>query len=434
MIGHARTWAPGDHDAWVVLGGVDGIGPATLAAIVGQVGGPTRLVEVAESEGRRGLEAAIRGAPTTGDDGRDDLVGHALAGDALDRICAAVRGREAFEERLARLEVAAVTLEDALYPGRLRAIETPPVVLFVRGDARALSAPRSIAVVGTRRPTELGRHVAARIAGAVARAGGVVVSGLAVGIDGAAHAAAVAEAAPTVAVLGGGHGRLYPRAHARLADLVVGEGGAIVSEFGPDVGPTRWSFPRRNRIISGLAEATVVVEAGIKSGALITAAQALEQGRGCHLVPGPLDAPSSAGCLAFLRENHGEARVVAGVPELLEDLDLVAGPVRTAAQRRERSSGATLLGSGLGLVETSVASALLAGATSVDELAVTVQEPVATILGALTLLEMRGLATTAYGRYRPAGRLASGGLRAGRRRVHGHPARSGEVAQDHPAG
>jgi DNA processing protein len=251
--------------------------------------------------------------------------------------------------------------------------------------------------VGTRRPTELGRRVAARIAAALADVGAAVVSGLAMGIDGSAHAACVAAGVPTVAVLGSGHARLFPRAHAGLADGIVAGGGAIVSEFYPDVQATKGTFPRRNRLISGLADATVVVEAPLRSGALITASWALEQGRPCFLVPGPIDAPASAGCLAFLRENEGVAQIVATVPDLIADLELLGsrpGGARTVAEVE------------LGLVERALVNALARGATTTDELARATGQPVATILGALTLLEMRGLVSVAYGRHRLAGRLA----------------------------
>ncbi|MER3418208.1 MAG: DNA-protecting protein DprA, partial [Chloroflexota bacterium] len=222
--------------------------------------------------------------------------------------------------------------------------------------------------------------------------------------DGCAHAATLAEGGRTVAVLGGGHGRLYPRSHATLAEAIVDAGGAVVSELPPRVGPTRWQFPRRNRIISGLADATVVVEAAPGSGALVTATWALEQGRECFLVPGALGARSSAGCLAFLREHHGLARIVAGVPELLDDLGLVGN-----AQRRRRlgpPSRAAIL-AGLGAVERAVAAVVVEGAVSVDGIAAATGLPVATILGALSLLESRGLVGSGYGRYFPVGRLAS---------------------------
>jgi DNA processing protein len=196
----------------------------------------------------------------------------------------------------------------------------------------------------------------------------------------------------------------------------------VISEFAPHVSPTAGTFPRRNRLISGLSDATVVIEAGARSGALTTAAWALEQGRGCYLVPGGIDAPLSAGCLAFLREYPSEARIVAGIPELLEDLrligcagrrpDAVAGAARTPEARvrsrarpRQPAAGAVLVT--LGAAERAVAAALVAGLATVDELVAAADLPVGAVLAALSLLETRGLAVGAYGRYRPAGPLAA---------------------------
>jgi DNA processing protein len=270
-------------------------------------------------------------------------------------------------------------------------------VLFVRGDIAALSSPHAIAVVGTRRPTEHGRRIAARIGAALVDAGAVLVSGLAVGIDGVAHAAAAAHDGLTVAVLGGGHARLFPQAHNRLARVIVDAGGAVISELYPTIGPTRGTFPRRNRIISGLADATVVVEAPLHSGALITAALALEQGRECYLVPGPLDARSSEGCLNFLREHAGACHLVADIPGLIEDLGLL-GATETGPQRAADVE--------LGKVERSLVNALARGASTADDLVARTGHPVATALSAITMLELRGLVVGAYGRYRLSGRLA----------------------------
>jgi DNA processing protein len=170
-----------------------------------------------------------------------------------------------------------------------------------------MAADHAVAVVGTRKPTEPGRAIAGRIGGALAKAGAVVVSGLAVGIDGASHAAAMAEGAPTVAVLGSGHGRLYPRAHAKLAERIVADGGAVVSEFVPERPPSIYTFPRRNRLISGLADATVVVEAGSRSGALITAG--LGARAGSRPVPGPgLDRRAAVGGLPRVAPSLFPAR------------------------------------------------------------------------------------------------------------------------------
>ena len=339
--------------------------------------------------------AALVAATIDGDGGSPTLAPSAAAA-----LRAATADPDRFLEPVRRSGVAVLTLADEAYPSRLRSIDLPPPVLFLRGDATALDRPRSIAIVGTRRPTEHGRATAGRIADGVAGLGATIVSGLALGIDGAAHAAAVRAGCPTVAVIGGGHERLYPSAHRALARTIAEGGGAVISEFPPDTQPSRGTFPRRNRIISGLADATVVVEAGARSGALTTAAWALEQGRALHIVPGRLDDPAVAGCLAFLREAGPEARVVAGIPELLEDLGLLP-----PGGRRLGADDALL--ATLSSVERDVAIHVAAGMATVDELALATGARSATVLGALTGLELRGLVLEAFGRYRAAGPLSS---------------------------
>ncbi|MEA2631335.1 MAG: processing protein [Chloroflexota bacterium] len=374
-----------ERDAWIVLASVDGLGPVGFGSMLARFGSGVAILDVA----RRPGGAAALVDPVDPRRFVDEVVAARIALAAADPAAIVGRVRES--------GVAVITLEDSRFPRRLFAIELPPHLLFVRGDPAAMERAHAVAVVGTRRPTELGRRLAARVAAALADSGASVVSGLAMGIDGAAHAACVAAGVPTVAVLGSGHGRLFPRAHAGLADGIVAGGGAVVSEFHPDLRATRGTFPRRNRLISGLSDATVVVEAPLRSGALITASWALEQGRGCYLVPGPIDAPTSAGCLAFLRDYTGVAQVVATIPDLIEDLELLGtaeGGPRTSAEVE------------LGLVERALVGALARGATTTDDLVRSTGQPVATILGALTLLEMRGLVTVAYGRHRLAGRLA----------------------------
>ncbi|HEX2753985.1 MAG TPA: DNA-processing protein DprA [Candidatus Limnocylindrales bacterium] len=407
------TAVPDEREAWAVLLSVHGLGPAGFGALLAAYGSGRAILAAASLRG-----AAPRFARIAADgDGRPAF--REPVGDGI------VAAAAALDDRLAVLRASLlriVTLDDAAYPPRLRAIDLPPPVLLVRGEPATLSSAHAIAIVGTRRPTERGRLIAARIAGALAKAGAVVVSGLAVGIDGAAHAAVEAEGRPTVAVLGSGHGRLYPRAHQRLATGIVGAGGAVVSELWPDQPPSAHTFPQRNRVISGLADATIVVEAGLKSGALITAKWALEQGRDLFLVPGPIDETRSAGCLHWLREFPGEARIVATVPELIADLGLLdqadepasvghgpgddgTGPSDPPHRPPRPGLDAVLVE--LGPTARDVGAALVAGHGSLDELvAVTELEP-ATVLGAITLLELRGLATTTYGRYRAAGQLAS---------------------------
>lgn len=374
------------REAWALLGSVPGLGPAALAVLVEAAGSPEGVIE-----------HALAGDP----DGRLAGVGETPVG----RVAEVARRAPELLDRIALAGLTIVAIDGPGYPRRLLETPQPPPVLFVRGDPRALDPPSAVAVVGTRRPTEAGRRVAGRIAGSIARSGSVVVSGLAIGVDGVAHAAAVAEAAPTVAVLGGAHDRLFPRSHARLADLVVEEGGAVVSEVGPGIDPTRWSFPRRNRVISGLADATVVVEAAERSGALITARHALEQGRECYVVPWSIDSTAGSGGIALLREFPDAVRVVAGIEELLEDLGL--GTRGSAIAAPGAPSGGRVP---LGTCERAVATVLAGGAATVDEVVARVGEPVATVLGALTLLEIRGLVVAAYGRYHPAGTLASRGV------------------------
>jgi DNA processing protein len=315
--------------------------------------------------------------------------------------------------RVRALGIEVLTIESSDYPGRLRLLDLPPPVLFVRGDFAALDPARSVAIVGTRRATEGGRRIAGAIGGAVSTAGAVVVSGLAVGIDGAAHAAAVACGGRTVAVLGSGHERLYPRAHGHLADQIVAGGGAVISELAPDVGPVPGTFPRRNRVVSGLADATVIVEAGERSGALITASWALEQGRECFVVPGPLDSEQSVGCNRLLRLYPGQARAVPSVAELLEDLGLAGSAARTSPDRRLLRGGRAVgpdpgaVLAGLGAAEAAVARAILPRAATLEELMDATGFAPATILAVLTRLEGHGLVVAALGRYAPAGTLAA---------------------------
>jgi DNA processing protein len=394
---------PTEAEAWALLLAVDRLGPIAHSALLRAHGSARATLESARRPGAVARLASLTdetGTPPALDPG----VARGLVA-SLDRL----------QERLAALRatnVRIVTVDDPAYPARLRAIELPPPVLFVQGSLDGLAGPHVVAIVGTRRPSDHGRMTATRIAAIVATAGATVVSGLALGIDGASLAAAVLDAAPTVAVLGSGHARLVPMAHRRLADRILATGGALISEFWPDQPPGTWTFPRRNRVISGLADATIVVEAGRESGALITARHALEQGRGLFIVPGRIDDPASAGCLDWLRSFPGEARIVAGLPGLIEDLGRVEraadGTVRSRRGLRVApppSLEAVLME--LGPTARRVGVALASGHGTLDALVATTDLEPATVLGAITLLELRGLALSTLGRYRAAGSLAA---------------------------
>jgi len=216
------------------------------------------------------------------------------------------------------------------YPHRLRAIADPPPVLFVEGDAEVLGR-RQIAIVGSRSPTAGGAETAHEFGRALAIAGFTITSGLALGIDAAGHRGALAADGTTIAVMGTGPDRVYPRQHAGLADAIAGRG-ALITEFPVGTPVTRDNFPRRNRIISGLCEGVLVVEAARASGSLITARHAMEQGREVFAIPGSIHNPLARGCHALIRDG---AKLVESVDDILAELPPAAaatGPaIRPAA-------------------------------------------------------------------------------------------------------
>lgn len=406
-----------EREAWAILAGAAGLGPATFANLVGAIGSARTVLDLAlEGPGAltHGLASAVGGPPAP-----------LLTPEVEEAIAQQARAPGPTLAALHRLELQVLLIGDPDYPPRLLAIEMPPPVLFVQGDPGALDPPHAVAVVGTRAPTDAGRALAMSLATKIGAAGATIVSGLAIGIDGAAHAAAVEHGHGTIGVLGGGHDHLYPRAHRSLAVAIVADGGAIVSEMAPLERPTRWSFPRRNRIISGLSDATVVIQAPLKSGALDTARWAMEQGRDCFLVPGRPGDHATEGSLNLMREYPGQARVVASVAGLLEDLQLTQRPARARSGAREPVDLDTL---DLSTIELRLAELIRTGGATLDEIVASTSLPVATALGALTLLEMRDLVGSAYGRYRPTARLA--GARASGRRARAaagrrRPARDG---------
>lgn len=252
-------------------------------------------------------------------------VGVAALADALhippDRrrrtIEAARRLAEQALRRSRELGAQVIPLGEPGYPHWLAQIPDPPIVLWTLGNQAVLDHP-SVAVVGSRRPSPGGVALALRLASDLARSGLAVTSGLAKGIDAAAHRGALDASGLTIAVLGSGFDHLYPADHALLADQVRGQG-CLVSEFAPAVWPRAYHFPLRNRIISGLSRAVVVVEAAEKSGSLITARQALDQGRSVCAVPGPVAPGHHRGCHALIKDG---ARLVESVEDVLQELGL----------------------------------------------------------------------------------------------------------------
>ena len=397
-----------ERRSWVVLATVEGVGDRTLELLVLTHGSATRVLELAAA-GRLGRAL------------RDDADGEASRARTLPgRTHAAIReGAITASDRLAALadmRLWTLTLLDPDFPPRLRRIPDPPLVLFGRGDPALLHHPATVAIVGTRRPTPAGRVMAARAARGLAVAGVAVVSGLAIGIDGAAHAATAEADRPTLAVIGSGHAHPGPRAHRALLERILGAGGAVVGELPPAAHATRGTYPRRNRLISGLADAVVVIEAPQRSGALSTAHHALAQGIPLHVYAGGGTRAPWAGCRRLLSETSAEGFET--VDELLGALlerDDAAPPVENAAAAPSvaaptaAASTADPLAS-LGVHERRVAGILARGPVSADSLVGATGLAPGVVSGLLTMLQLRGLATTLGPLNLPAGALLSPGL------------------------
>lgn len=228
-----------------------------------------------------------------------------------------------------------LTLKDPRYPVLLKELADPPLVLYVSGDSSLLSAVQ-LGMVGSRHPSPQGSATAEQFARALSEKGLVITSGLAAGIDAACHRGALAARGKTIAVMGTGLNQIYPSAHQGLAEKLVQEGGAVVSEFPLNTPPSPWNFPRRNRIISGLSLGVLVVEAALRSGSLITARYAMEQNREVFAIPGSINQPLARGCHQLLRQG---AKLVETVDDIIEELGtlkafaeaLSAPPLSTAS-------------------------------------------------------------------------------------------------------
>lgn len=195
-----------------------------------------------------------------------------------------------------------ITFQDPHYPPLLKEIHDPPIILFVKGNTEILSTPQ-IAIVGARSPTQEGLYNSELFAAELAKVGLTITSGLALGIDQAAHHAAVKNESPTIAVLGTGLNDIYPKAHLNLSEEILLTNGALISEYPLHMPPKPQNFPRRNRIIAGLSLGTLVVEATLKSGSLITARLSMEENREVFAIPGSIHQPQSRGCHKLIREG-----------------------------------------------------------------------------------------------------------------------------------
>ena len=295
-------------------------------------------------------------------------------------------------EQARRFGARLVNLEDEEYPALLRASSDPPPVLYVWGRLLREDA-LAVAIVGSRRATPRGTLLAERIAGDLAGRGFCIVSGLARGIDAAGHRGALHASGRTVAVLGSGLNRIYPREHQRLAEAIAARG-AVVTEFPFGMSPLKRHFPERNRVIAWLSWTTIVIEAARDSGSLITAGLAADEGRTVHAVPGPVDAIGSEGTNGLLREG---ALVCRGADDVLEDLapSIVeaaglhrAGVEGITAGSVERGPG----GAGLEPPQRCILECLRgSGTLSIDGIAEACGMPPGPLLAALLELEIKGL-------------------------------------------
>ena len=306
------------REAYIALNMIDGVGPIRVRALLERFGTPE----------------AILSAP------RQELMQVEGVGEEVARNVTQWRENIDFDAELARIErsgVRVVTRDDAAYPKNLREIYDPPLVLYVKGALRE-NERMAIAIVGSRRTTLYGQEMARKLAYQLARLGVTVVSGLARGIDTAAHKGALQAKGRTVAVIGCGIDVVYPPENKKLAEEIVEKGGAVVTEFPFGVKPDRQNFPMRNRIISGWSLGVVVVEANLKSGALITAAQAAEQGRQVFAVPGRADSILSRGANKLIKDG---AKLTEDVEDILTEFEYLLPRKAENVEAAEPRTGGT---------------------------------------------------------------------------------------------
>lgn len=359
-----------EREAYILLNMMNDVGPVSVRRLVEAFGGVLRALEAPLSELQQ-----VRG------------VG-ARAADAI------VRQRESLDlegeiEAARREGIRLVSFVDDEYPALLREIYDPPLALYARGTLEP-SDRHAIAVVGSRRTTHYGRTVADRLSYQLAKVGYRVISGLARGIDTAAHEGALKGGGRTLAVVGSGLGNLYPPENRKLADAIAAQG-CVLSEFPMARQPDKTTFPMRNRIVSGLSAGVVVVEADRTSGAMNTAKQALDQGRSVFAVPGRVDASTSSGCHLLIKQG---ARLVEGVDDVLEEFEMLI-PAQTLEQAKVLDQRPEV---SLSSEEQSMVRALWEEPLTVDELARRVGLDPASLSARLMTLEMKRVVRMLPGR------------------------------------
>jgi len=345
-----------DKKFWVGFNLIKGIGAVRMQGLVAYFGD---------------LESAWKAAPA-------ELAEAGLASKVIKRV---IQARENVDlekvwEKIEKQGIKILTWQDDAYPQRLKEIDQPPPVLYIRGEYLSDDL-FAVAVVGTRRVTPYGRQITEELAAFLAANGMTVISGLARGVDAIAHQAALKAGGRTIGVLGSGVDKIYPPEHRALAEQIM-ERGAIISDYAPGTPPEASNFPPRNRIISGLSLAVVVVEAGETSGALITAEFAAEQGREVFAVPGSILAPQSKGTNRLIQNG---ALPLLSVTDLMQALDLTRVGEHKAARK---------------IIPTDATEAKLLGVLTneplhVDEIRNQAELPIEKVSAALALMELKGM-------------------------------------------
>jgi DNA processing protein len=292
-------------------------------------------------------------------------------------------------ERVREFGASVITQESPSYPKSLREIHAPPIVLYVWGELLERDH-HALGIIGARRTTHYGTESAKKLAYQLAYAGLTVISGLARGIDTAAHQGALAAKGRTIAVIGSGLSKLYPPENRGLAEKIRNGNGAIVSEFSMEIEPDRQTFPMRNRIIAGWSHGILVVEAGLNSGALITASQALEQGRSVYAIPGHINAPSAMGSNRLIQQG---AKLVMDASDILDDLQILLPETKPSPEAAARPLPT------LSEEERRVYDAIEASETAIDQIAAKCDLPSATVSSSLLRLELKRLVKQLPGKY-----------------------------------
>jgi len=364
------------REAYIALNMVGSVGPVRVRALLEKFGRPENILTASRE--------SLVSIPGVGKEVAENIL---RWNETVDAKAELVRSEKS--------GIHVVTRDDAAYPKNLREIYDPPLVLYVRGELIE-NESLAMAIVGSRRTTLYGQEMSRKLAYQLARSGVTVVSGLARGIDTAAHKGALQGKGRTVAVIGCGIDVVYPPENAGLCDDIVNGGGAIVSEFPFGVKPDRQNFPMRNRIISGWSMGVVVVEANSQSGALITVTQATEQGRQVFAVPGRADSLLSRGTNRLIKEG---AKLTEDVEDILSEFEYLMPPSNTEKIESSQSSSRPQTPLKLSEKEEKIYSCIENEEVSIDEIVRSSGLTTASVSANLLSLEMKRLVKQLPGKY-----------------------------------